>query len=65
MQQASDGQDSRAPARAEFEGTRAGPAKARASQYAPVEDTTEPVKPDAVFPNKLGEFPRGWNGLFL
>jgi hypothetical protein len=55
MQQASDGQDSSTPARAEFDGlVRA--LQSEGITVCSVEDTTEPVKPDAVFPNNWVSF---------
>ncbi len=55
MQRTPDGQDSRAPARAEFDGlVRA--LQSEGITICAVEDTTEPVKPDAVFPNNWVSF---------
>lgn len=55
MQRSADGQDSHAAARAEFGGlVRA--LESEGISVCAVEDTTEPVKPDAVFPNNWVSF---------
>ena len=55
MQRPADGQDSRSRARAEFDGlVRA--LESEGIAVCAVEDTTEPVKPDAVFPNNWVSF---------
>jgi hypothetical protein len=55
MQRPADGQDSRSLARAEFDGlVRA--LESEGIAVCAVEDTTEPVKPDAVFPNNWVSF---------
>ena len=55
MQRPADGQDSRSLARAEFDGlVRA--LESEGIAVCAVEDTTEPAKPDAVFPNNWVSF---------